>query len=33
MGLVLPADVVFGLRDVFINFLIKCIPVKHVLSN
>ena len=30
---VLPADVMFGLHGVFINFLIKCIQVKHVLSD
>ena len=31
--LVVPADVVFGSHNVFINFLMKCIQVKHVLSN
>lgn len=33
MGLVVPADVIFGLHKVFINFLMKCIQVKQVLSN
>lgn len=33
MEVVLPPDVVFGLHDVFINFKMKCIQVKHVLSN